>query len=309
MGLEVKQLHPRFFGEITGADLTAEPGEELRGFVEAAMAEYAVCVVRQGPIGDEQHIRFARLFGPLELPPGYARRREVWEGGKGRFAPELYFAGNLDAEGNIKRRLPREKDIAAGAERFHADSSFNPLPSKWSMLRGVACPPPEFGGDTLFADTRAAWDDLPQDMKERLEGLVGIHDFWEGRERAGLQVTPEMRATFKTPRVLHPLVQQMPNGRKYLFAGDHCVGIEGMAGEEGAALVEWLYGHMTQDRYVHRHHWREGDIVIWENRCALHAATPLLTDEYPRDMRRATVCAAGPEVDATAEVGKAPAAA
>jgi alpha-ketoglutarate-dependent 2,4-dichlorophenoxyacetate dioxygenase len=309
MGLEVKQLHPRFFGEITGADLTAEPTEELREFVESAMVEYAVCVVRQGPIVDEQHIRFARLFGPLELPPGYAQRRKAWEEGKGRFAPELYFAGNLDADGRIRPRPPREKDIATGAERFHADSSFNPLPGKWSMLRGVACPPSQFGGDTLFADTRAAWDNLPQDMKSRLESLVGIHDFWKGRERAGLEVTPEMRATFHTPRVLHPLVRQMQNGRKYLFAGGHCVGIEGMDADGGAALVERLYDHMTQDEYVHRHRWREGDIVIWENRCALHAATPLRSGEYPRDMRRATVCAAGPEVDATAEARKAGAAA
>ena len=305
MALAVRQLHPRFFGEITGADLTAEPTEALRHFVEAAMDEHAVCVVRHGSITDQQHIRFARLFGPLELPPGYAQRRRVWEEGKARFAPELYFAGNLDNGGKIKPHLPREKDVAAGAERFHADSSFNPLPSKWSILRGVACPPSEYGGDTLFADTRAAWDDLPQDMKDRLERLTGIHDFWAGRERAGLEVTPDMRATFKTPRVFHPVVQQMPNGRKYLFAGGHCVGIQEMDNEEGADLVEWLYQHMTQDKYVYRHRWREGDLVIWDNRCALHAATPLVSDRYSRDMRRATICLSGPEVDATAIASKA----
>jgi len=298
MALRVERLHPRFFGEITGADLAAEPGEELRRFVEDAMAQYAVCVVRQGPISDEQHIRFARLFGPLELPPNYEARRAS----PGRMAPELYFAGNLDAEGNILPPKPRSEDVGAGAQRFHADSSFNRVPSKWSMLRGVECPPSSAGGDTLFIDTRAAYDDLPAETRERLAGLVGVHDFWKGRERAGLTVTEAMRGTFATPPVRHDIVRTMPDGRKYLYVGGHCTGVEGMDEEEGAALVEQLYRHVTQEHYVHRHRWSVGDIVIWENRCALHAATPLTSGEYRRDMRRATVNeAGGAEIDAHAE--------
>jgi len=292
MTLQAKPLHPLFAAEITGADLKAEPTEELRRFVEAAMAEYAVCVVRQGQIGDPEHIRFGRLFGPLELPPGYATRP------RGRIAPELFFAGNLDDEGNIKPLIPENRDISKGAERFHADSSFNPLPSKWSMLRGVECPPSEAGGDTLFVDLRAAYDDLPDAMKNRIEDLIGIHDFWKGREYAGLEVTDAMRVAMPMPPVHHRLVRAMPNGRKAVFVGGHCVGVVGMSEADGHALVEELYAHCTQPKYVYRHKWTEGDIVIWENRCALHAATPLLTDRYRRDMRRVTVNESGPETDA-----------
>ena len=290
--IKVEQLHPLFFGEITGADLKAEPTEALREAVQAAMDKHAVCVVRQGPITDEEQIRFGRLFGPLELPPGYGTRP------RGRIAPELFFAGNLDADGNIKPLTPANLDIAKGAERFHADSSFNPLPSKWSMLRGVECPPSEAGGDTLFLDLRAAYDALSASMKAAVEHLVGIHDFWQGRAYAGLEVTDEMRARMPMPPVEHPLVRTMSYGRKALFVGGHCVGVVGMSERAGHALVEELYAHCTQPQFVHRHQWTEGDIVIWENRCALHAATPLATDRYRRDMRRVTINENGPELDA-----------
>jgi alpha-ketoglutarate-dependent 2,4-dichlorophenoxyacetate dioxygenase len=293
MAIEVKQLHPLFFGEILGADLAAEPSEELRQAVQAAMDRHAVCVVRHGPISDEDQIRFGRMFGPLELPPGYATRpRAHW------MAPELFFAGNLDLDGNIKPFTPANQNVAKGAERFHADSSFNPLPSKWSMLRGVECPPSEVGGDTLFIDTRAAYDDLSNATKARIDELIGIHDFWRGRELTGLEVTDEMRAAMPMPQVRHALVRTMPYGRKAIFVGGHCVGVVGMDAAAGLALVEELYAHTTQEKYIYRHRWTTGDIVIWENRCALHAATPLESDHYRRDMRRVTINEYGPEIDA-----------
>jgi alpha-ketoglutarate-dependent 2,4-dichlorophenoxyacetate dioxygenase len=294
MSIAVNQLHPRFFGEIVGADLRAEPTDELHRVVQDAMDTYAVCVVRQGQISDQDQIRFARLFGPLELPPGFGTGSRP----AGRMAPELFFAGNLDPEGNIKPFTPATQDLAKGAEMFHSDSSFNPLPSKWSMLRGVECPPSEAGGDTLFVDLRAAYDDLLPAMKAKVAGLIGIHDFWKGRQNAGLKPNDAMRATMPMPPVHHPIVRDMPYGRKSLFIGAHCVGVVGMPEDEGYALVRELYDHATQDDYIYRHRWIEGDIMIWENRCALHAATPLLTDKYRRDMRRATVNESGPEIDA-----------
>jgi len=283
MAMRTGQLHPLFFAEITGADLKSEPVPALRDFVEQAMATYAVCVVRQGQITDEEHLRFARLFGELELPPGYPNRRSK------RMAPELFYAGNLDADGRIKPPQPRDRNVATATEIFHTDSSFNAEPSKWSMLRGVECPPPQFGGATMFCDLRAAYDDLSPSMKERVEGLRGIHDFWEGRRHAGLAVDEAMRATMVLPPVTHPLVRGMPYGRNALFIGGHCVRIEGMDEKESDALLGELYDHATQPKYMHRHEWTEGDIVIWDNRCALHAATPLNTYEHRRDMRRATV--------------------
>ena len=296
--MQVTPLHPLFAAELTGADLAVEPAEELVATVEAAMARYGVLVVRDARIGDEEHKRFSRAFGPLELPsraPGGARSQ-----GRRRFDPALFYAGNLDRDGEIIPYGSEGYKLAQGAERFHTDSSFHAMPTKWSLLLGHETPPPEAGGDTLFADTRAAWDALPEELKQRIAGLAGVHDFWEGRRRAGLtgEITPQMRRMIPFGPVAHPLVRTMPCGRGALFVGGHCVGIEGLDEAEGRALVEELYAHATQDRFVYRHRWRRHDLVIWDNRCTMHAATPLLSNDYRRDMRRATVNETGPEISA-----------
>jgi alpha-ketoglutarate-dependent 2,4-dichlorophenoxyacetate dioxygenase len=107
------------------------------------------------------------------------------------------------------------------------------------------------------------------------------------------------------PAVGHALVRTMPYGRKALYVGGHCVGIEGMGEAEGLALVEQLYAHATQPKYIYRHHWRRWDMTIWDNRCTMHAATPLLSDDYRRDMRRTTINESGPETSALEAMGAA----
>jgi alpha-ketoglutarate-dependent 2,4-dichlorophenoxyacetate dioxygenase len=295
--MDVRPLHPLFAAELVGADLAGEPAPELVDTVEAAMARYGVLVVRDARITDEQHKRFSRAFGPLELPsrvPGSARPQ-----GRRVFDPELFYAGNLDKDGEIIPYGSEGARLAQGAERFHTDSSFHAMPTKWSLLLGHETPPPEAGGDTLFADTRAAWDDLPDATKTKVEGLAGVHDFWEGRRRAGLkgEITPEMRRVIPFKPVVHPLVRSV-DGRKALYVGGHCVGVVGMSPAEGTALIEELYAHATQDKYVFRHRWRPYDLVIWDNRCTMHAATPLVSNAYRRDMRRTTVNEGGPETSA-----------
>jgi len=297
--MKVSPLHPLFAAELTGADLTRDPTPKLVEIVEEAMAQYGVLVVRDARIDDAQHKRFTRAFGPLELPSRQAGGL-AHPAGKRVIDPEMFYAGNLDPDGEIMAYGSEGYRLAQGAERFHTDSSFHAMPTKWSLLHGVETPPPDVGGDTLFADSRAAYDTLPADMQARLEGLVGIHDFWEGRRRAGLkgEITPEMRAIIPFDPVSHPIVRTLPHGRKTLFIGGHCIGIEGMDADEGRALVEDLYAQSTQDRFVYRHHWRQYDLVIWDNRCTMHAATPLTSTVYRRDMRRTTVNESGPEMSA-----------
>ena len=296
--MQINPLHPLFAAELIGADLTGLPGQELVRAVEEAMAQYGVLVVRDARISDEQHRRFSRAFGPLEIPSrpsGIARPT-----GKRGAAYGLFYAGNLDENGEIVPYGSDAASLAKGAERFHTDSSFHAMATKWSLLRGVETPPPAAGGDTLFADARAAWDDLPPATKDRVENLVGLHDFWEGRKLAGLkaEITPEMRAIVPFPTVRHPLVRTLPGGRKALYIGGHCIGVEGMDPHDGLALAEELYAHATQDKYLYRHRWRQWDLVIWDNRCTMHAATPLLSDAYRRDMRRTTINEGGPETSA-----------
>ena len=295
--MEVIPLHPLFAAEIVGADLTRPPDENLIGAVEDAMARYAVAVIRDADISDAEHIRFSRAFGPLELPhrprnlaPGAARRR---------MAPELFDASNLDDDGEIIPYQSERRKLAKGAERFHTDSSFHALPTKWSLLLGHVTPPPSVGGDTRFIDARAVYDALPEAMKERIAPLSAVHDFWKGRQIAGLKkVTEEDRKALPFPPVEHPLVRVMPYGRKALYIGGHASHVVGMPEDEGHRLIEELYDFATQERFIYRHHWRPHDLVIWDNRCTLHAATPLETDAYKRDVRRTTINEYGPEISA-----------
>ena len=306
--MQVNPLHPLFAAELVGADLTAPPDAELVHTVEQAMALYGVLAIRVAEISDVQQKAFSRAFGPLELPsrvPGAPRpvgTRQITEG--------IFYAGNLDHNGEIIPYGSDPKSLARGAERFHTDSSFHTMPTMWSLLHGVETPPPSAGGDTWFVDARAAYDDLSAAMKGRIEGLVGRHDFWEGRKLAGFkaEITPEMRLLIPFPTVIHPLVRTMPYGRKALYIGGHCFGIEGMDAGLGLALVEDLFAHATQEKYIYRHPWRQWDLVIWDNRCTMHAATPLLSDEYRRDMRRTTINEGGPETTAYEWMGLADAA-
>ncbi len=301
--MDVIPLHPIFAAELVGADLTGEPTPELVEVVEAAMARYGILVVRDAEITDAQQIRFSRAFGPLEIPSRPAGASRLPR----RMAPELFAAGNLDPDGHIIPYDSDPKSLAKGAERFHTDSSFHAMPTKWSLLLGHETPPPSAGGDTQFLDARAAYDDLPQAMKDRIEDLVGIHDFWKGRQLAGLkgEITAEQRRMMPFPAVEHPLVRAMPYGRKAIFVGGHCVGVRGMAEDEGLALVEDLYAHATQDKYIYRHQWRRWDMTIWDNRCTMHAATPLFSNEHRRDMRRTTINEHGPETSAVLAMGAA----
>lgn len=292
--MQVKPLHPIFAAELIGADLTREPDQDT---VETAMARYGVLIVRDCAISDAEHIRFSRAFGPLELPsrPPGARLAP-------HMAPELFFAGNLDANGAIIPYNSEKRAVAKGAERFHTDSSFHAMPTKWSLLLGHETPPPEAGGDTLFIDARAVYDALPEAMKQRIENLVGIHDFWEGRRLAGFtgEIGEAQRRMMPFPPVAHPLVRTMPAGRKALYIGGHCAGIKGMPDQDARTLLDELYAFATQERFIYRHHWRRYDLAIWDNRCTMHAATPLLSDAYRRDMRRTTINEDGPETTAVA---------
>lgn len=297
--MRLNPLHPVFAAELVGADLAQPPGAELVQQVEDAMARHGVLVIRNAQITDAQHKTFSRAFGPLEIP-SRSKDAPMFPSGKRAFDPELFYAGNLDRDDEIIPQDSERLALAKGAELFHTDSSFHAMPTKWSLLSGHEIPPPAAGGDTWFVDTRAAYDDLPQDTRQAIDGLYGLHDFWKGRQRAGFkgEITARMRLMIPFPQVEHPLVRTMPNGRKALYIGGHCIGIRGMEAEAAEALIERLYAHATQERYIYRHAWQPHDLVIWDNRCTMHAATPLRTDAYRRDMRRTTINESGPETSA-----------
>lgn len=291
--MEIKQLHPLFVGEISGLDTSVPVSRETVDIVEAAMAEYAVCVIRDARLGDADHIAFARAFGPLELAPP----------GRKRIAPELYDISNLTDEGEI---IPPKPDGAQPTdfELFHTDSPFNSFPTKWSLLLAYVTPPE--GAETEYVDTRAVYDDLPQDMKELVENLEVEHDLFRALQRNGVEFKDDnMRKSY--PRMTHPLVRTSANGRKALYMGWHGVAIPGWEEAEALALLDKLYTFATQEKYVYAHKWRPGDMVIWDNRCTMHSATSFERYRYKRDLRRATINESGPEVSVI-EANKAKAA-
>ncbi len=189
--MELKPLHPIFAAELIGADLSRDPNDALVATVEDAMARYGVLAIRGAEIDDEQHKRFSRAFGPLEIP-SRAKGAPPRPEGKRTFTPGIFYAANIDHNDEIIPYNSEAAKLGKGAERFHTDSSFHPMPTKWSLLHGVETPPSSAGGDTWFVDARAAYDDLPQNTKDRIESLVGRHDFWIGRQLAGLkgEITP-----------------------------------------------------------------------------------------------------------------------
>ncbi|HYD25751.1 MAG TPA: TauD/TfdA family dioxygenase [Croceibacterium sp.] len=282
--MKVTPLHPLFAAELVGAD-AAEPTAELVDAVEKLMREHAVlCIRDQGHIDDEQHLAFARAFGPLELPGATPHNG-------GRVAYGLYDVSNLGPDGEIADPDSPRAKISKGNELFHADSSFNDLPSKWSMLRGVIVTPE--GGATETIDMRAVYDALPQETKDRIAGLTARHNYFHSRRKAGAQVDESGNPLAPYMRAEHPLVRTSASGRPTLFVGAHTERIVGMDEAESQALIEELIAFATRPRFIYAHQWRQGDILIWDNRCTLHRGTAYDYRRHKRDMRRATVNEAG----------------
>jgi alpha-ketoglutarate-dependent 2,4-dichlorophenoxyacetate dioxygenase len=300
MALSIRRLAAPFGAEILGADLHQPPTGVLIDAVSAAVAEQAVVVLRDQLITDEEQVRFSRAFGPLELPPHMGLRGSL----RRRVAPELFDVSNLDENGDF---LPLESLRLASNranEEFHTDSSFNALPTKWSLLSARLLPP--FGANTEFVDTRMVYDSLPQELRMAVQNAVAEHYFWKTRGRAGYtMITEEMRRAM--PSVLHPVVRVIPeSGRTALYIGNHATHIAGWPRADGERLLQQLNDFATQQRFIYSHEWRTGDFVIWDNRCTIHRATKYDVLKYKRDLRRTTISEYGPEMSSTDALGIAP---
>ena len=297
MSFVINPLHPLFAAEMLGADLREPPSPQLMAAVNAAMAEHAVLVVRDQKIDNDQQIRFSRAFGPLELPP-YVGMPSVVDL---RLPPQMYDVSNLDANGDFMPPESLRHASNRANEEFHTDSSFNALPTKWSLLMAHVVPPER--GDTMFVDTRAAFDALPVAMKEKARGAVAEHYFWKTRGRAGYNtITDEMNRAM--PPVQHKLVRVIPeSGREALYIGQHATHVVGWPREEGEKFLAELNAFAAQPQFVYTHSWRVGDLVIWDNRCTLHRATGYDVFRYKRDLRRTTINESGPEISSSDAIG------
>jgi alpha-ketoglutarate-dependent 2,4-dichlorophenoxyacetate dioxygenase len=181
-----------------------------------------------------------------------------------------------------------------GQRNWHSDSSFKRVPAKASLLHARKLPPD--GGDTQFASLRAAYDALSDARKREIEDKVAIHHYAYSRRNDGYQLTNEEEDR-RFPPVPQALVRvNAVNGRKALYVGSHASHIRGMPEDEGRALLKELLEFATQDKFTYMHHWRVGDLVMYDNRAVLHRARPYKITEHPRILHRTTVAGEGPTV-------------
>jgi alpha-ketoglutarate-dependent 2,4-dichlorophenoxyacetate dioxygenase len=281
--VNVKPLHPLFVAEITGVDLTVPVARDDFRVIWEAFNEYQILVFRDQAFTDETQIAFSRNFGTLETMEAHAANN---------YKPgHIAMMTNLDAQGNL---LPLDDPGMIHRlrnEAWHTDSSFKAVAALCSLLSGRIVPP--VGGNTDFASARAAYAAFPETRKPAIDNLTVIHRVAEPSNVDDPAYNEEQK---KRLTVTHPLVRINPvNGRKNFYVGSHAQEIIGLSREAGKALLDELTEFCTQPQFVYSHPWRQHDLVIWDNRAALHRATTFDKTKYRRKMHRTTVAGTLPD--------------
>ena len=277
--MQIRPLHPLYAAEVTGIQVCEETVDDATfAEIRAAFEQYSVLAFRGQRLNEAGHIAFSRRFGPLETTV------------KGNPAAGSHFArqSNLDmATGEVIPPEDKRLTYLKAARLWHTDSSFKPVPSLCSLLAGHIVPPA--GGNTEYACCRAAYDDLPGATKTLIDGLLAVHSQMHSLSLIDPSIiNDEMRNEINP--VDQPLVRVNPvNGRRAIYAGTHAHRIIGRTPEDGLAFIRELTMHATQPQYVYSHAWREGDLVMWDNRAVLHRATPYDSVKYKRLLQRTTV--------------------
>jgi alpha-ketoglutarate-dependent 2,4-dichlorophenoxyacetate dioxygenase len=265
------------FGTEIDADLRQVDQAALAGIL-AAMDRCAVGVFHHAtPLTNEEHIAFSARLGPIEVLRDGKRKRIPH--------PEIVDQSNLDENGEIFPDDDKRMLYKRANRLWHTDMSFHPVRATYSLLSAHVIPPTD--ADTEFADMRAAYAALPDSTKERIDGLVAEHSYYYSRVvGGGPEPTEEERRA--RPPAQHALVHEH-RGRKVLYLASHASHIVGRPVDEGRALLRELTEFATRPEFIYRHRWRVGDVVMWDNLCTMHRATPFEDQRYKRDMRRTTV--------------------
>ena len=289
MPLTIRQLHPVFAGEVTGIDIAKPLTPAEVAAIEAGMDKYAVLVFPGQQLTDEQQMAFTVNFGPIED----ARGGNVTKPQDKRLVTGMNDVSNLGKDGKPLARDSRQRLFNIGNMLWHSDSSFRAIPAKYSLLSARIVN--KKGGNTEFADMRAAYDALDEETRREVEDLVCEHSLMYSRGSLGfLDYSEEEKVMFKPVR--QRLVRSHPvTGRKSLYLSSHAGAIPGMPMPEARMLLRDLNEHATQPRFVYVHKWTLHDLVIWDNRQVMHRVRRY-DDSQPRDMRRTTVAGSAPTV-------------
>ena len=288
LGLTFAPLQPVFAAECSGVDIGEPISPAIAATIDDAMDQYAVLVFRRGtPLTTEQQIRFTKSLGELEPPYTKIQAEE----GARLDNPQLSDISNLAPGDRILPREDRKRLFNMGNRLWHSDSSYKTIPAKYSALCAHVIPP--VGGDTEFADMRAAWDMLDAGTKVQIKDLVTEHSRIFSKGTLGFQFTEKELHDFAPVR--QPLVRTHPRtGRHSLYLSSHAGRIVGWPQLEALMLLRELTEHATQREFVYRHKWQVGDLVMWDNRVTMHRGKTYEDMKYPRDLRRTTLTCGAP---------------
>jgi alpha-ketoglutarate-dependent 2,4-dichlorophenoxyacetate dioxygenase len=281
--LTVKRLHPLFVAEVTGIDLTRPITRDEFRTIWDAFNEHQILVFRDQAFDDASQIAFSRNFGDLETM--IAHPGNDWNPG------HISVMTNLAKDGGFLPLDHPAMEHRARNEAWHSDSSFKRVAALASLLSARIVPP--VGGNTDFASARAAYEALPEQRKAELEGVMVVHRMTHPDVENDKGYREEDK---KRHVVTHPMIRTNPaNGRKALYVGCHAQEIVGMPPDEGRRILDELTAFCTQPQFVYSHAWRDGDAVMWDNRCTLHRATTFDKTRYKRKLHRTTIAGKSPE--------------
>ncbi len=287
MTMSFEKVGPSLAARVTGLDLARPLDADQVAAIEAGMDQYAVLIFPAQDITDEQQIAFSQNFGALEETAG----GNVTKKGEARLNPQMADVSNLDQHGKPLARDDRRRMFNLGNQLWHSDSSFRATPAKYSILSGRVVS--TVGGNTEFADMRAAYDALDDQTRREVDDLVCEHSLIYSRGTLGFDdLTAEERAMFRPVR--QRLVRRHPvTGRTSLYLSSHAGAIVGWPVPEARAFLRDLTEHAVQPQFRYVHQWQPFDLVVWDNRQTMHRVRRFEASQV-RDMRRTTVAGDGP---------------
>ena len=290
MPLTVTPRHPALGAEVRGIDMRKPMDPATARAVRDAWTRHLVLIFPDQPITDQEHVAFTRQFGEPEIfhqTSLHLRSDDV---------KEIFLVSNVDAQNRIVMPSdPGQKQLNS-SRQWHTDSSYKTLPSIGSLLHGIEIS--RTGGITQFINMYMVYDELPEPLRRQVEGRKARHDFAMLSRLTGAPA-PSGAERAAVPPVWHPMVRRHPeSGRKSLFISSiYNDMIEGMGEDESRRLIEDLSAFAAQPKYMYRHVWEPHDVLMWDNRCTVHAVTPYDPHER-RVMHRTTIVGNEPPIAA-----------
>ena len=281
----IKEIHGDFGAKVSNIDLSISIKTKDVKAILKAIDDFSFLVFPDQSLRDDSHLEFTKLLGTPE--PNHVAQ--------GRDGIINYFGtiGNVQPDGIVQGNSHQQTKFLTGNNLWHTDSSFRKVPSFVSIM--MAYEVPEEGGETQFVSARSAYEQLSDNMKEKIDPLEVIHDYVFSRSKVAT-VDPKHAASL--PPITQKLVRRNPNtGAKNFYIGSHAKEIVGWNYEDSRSLLDELLAGTVVDENIYTHAWQPGDLVIWDNRCILHRGTGYDADKYRRFMRQTRVAGLGPTLE------------